>query len=136
MNRDQTGSPPGTPSARRRVTRDVDPAAVRGLLDDPPRATVAFVAGDGVELVPARVCVRDGMHLFGVRGDAAEELDGREVVLIVDGGAYWFELHGLSVRGEARPVASPGTADGASLCWYAITPRRVLAWDYGTIREE
>jgi hypothetical protein len=123
-------------NGKRRVTRDVDPGALRRLLDDPPRATVAFVSGDGVELVPVRVCVRDGMHLFGVRGDAAAELDGREVVLIVDGGAYWFHLHGFSVRGEATAVASPGTAEGTGLCWYAVTPRRVLAWDYGTIREE
>jgi hypothetical protein len=58
------------------------------------------------------------------------------VVLVIDAGEYWFELRGLSVRGVATRVDSPGPAETVPLAWYAIEPRRVLAWDYGAIREE
>ena len=117
----------GTPQ----VTRDVEPEALRGLMDDPPRATVAFADGDAVELLPARVGARVRVQLFGVLPGGSPDLDGREVVLLMDGGSYWFELRGVSVRGVATR-AEPG---GEGLCWYAIAPSRVMAWDYATVRE-
>jgi len=39
-------------NARQRVTRDVEPPALRDLLEHPPRATVAFVDRDTVEILP------------------------------------------------------------------------------------
>jgi hypothetical protein len=116
------------------VTRDVEPAALRDLLAHPVRATVAFVGGDGVDLVPVRARCAAGSYLFGVAAGAAPDVAGREVVLVIDDGRYWFELRGVSVRGAARRIDSPGETDGLS--WYAIAARRVLAWDYGTIREQ
>jgi hypothetical protein len=121
-------------AARTHVTREVEPAAVRRVLDAPPRATVAFVDGDRAELLPVRTRCGVGRYLFGVVADGAPDLEGREVVLVVDGGAYWFELCGTSVRGVAAHVDRPAGLDG--LHWYAIAPRRVLAWDYAAIREE
>jgi deazaflavin-dependent oxidoreductase (nitroreductase family) len=123
-------------SAGGRVTRDVHPSAMERLLADPPRATVAFVDGDRVDLLPARVAARAGMHLFGVRDDGSPPLDGREVVLVADGGTYWFELRGLSVRGTARPADAPPPGHHQGLRWYAVEPGRVLAWDYTALREE
>jgi hypothetical protein len=117
-------------AARKRVTRDVAPSAMRRLLDDPPRASVAFVGGDAVELLPARTRSYGDVHEFGVLAEGAPDLEGREVVLLMDGGAYWFELRGVSVRG----VATRGATD--RLRWYGAAPQRVLAWDYDTIREE
>jgi hypothetical protein len=128
---DQSGEARG-----KRVTRDVSLSAVTDLLERPPRATVAFVDHDRVGLLPVRARVGAGGHLFGVLPDAAPDLEGREVVLVVDDGPYWFELRGVSVRGVAARVAPPGAGDARSLVWYAIEPRRVLAWDYGAIREE
>jgi hypothetical protein len=122
--------------AGKRVTRDVEPAAVRQLLDDPPRATVAFSEGDAVELLPARARCDAGVHQFGVLLATAPDLAGREVLLVIDDGMYWFELRGISVRGVARCVDSPESGAARRLAWYAIEPRRVLAWDYGAIREE
>jgi hypothetical protein len=116
------------------VTRDVDPSAVRDLLDDAPRASVAFVDHDAVELLPVRAGFGGDTHLFALLADGAPELQGREVVLVRDDGAYWFELRGISVRGVARHVDPPAPEGGERLTWYAIEPRRVLAWDYEAIR--
>jgi hypothetical protein len=118
-----------------RVTRDVELSAVNDLLEHPPRATLAFVDGDDVEVLPVRARFRAATYSFGVRPEVATDFENREVVLVIDDGAYWFELRGISVRGLARRTerAEPGETD--ALGWYAIDARRVLAWDYGAIRE-
>jgi hypothetical protein len=118
-----------------RVTRDVEPSALRDLIDDPPRATVAFIDRDAVELLPAQVGTRRGVQLFGLVAAGSPDLEGREVVLLMDGGSYWFELRGVSMRGSAAPVDPPEGKALGRLRWYAIVPRRVLAWDYVSIRE-
>ncbi len=56
--------------------------------------------------------------------------------MLVDDGPYWFQLRGVSVRGIAIPVDPPLGDELEALAWYAIEVRRVLAWDYGAIREE
>jgi hypothetical protein len=122
------------PSPARRITRDVDPAAVRDLLDHPPRATVAFVDG-GAAVLPARAHLDGDRRLFAVAADAAPALDRSEVVLVIDDGWYWFQLRGVSVRGIAHRVDGPTGAEGSPLAWYAVDTRRVLAWDYGAVRE-
>jgi hypothetical protein len=122
--------PPG-----RRVTRDVDTAAVRDLLDHPPRATVAFVDGGGAAVLPARAHLDGDRRLFAVAAGTAPALDRCEVVLVIDDGWYWFQLRGVSVRGIADRVDGPTGAQAAQLAWYAVDPRRVLAWDYGAVRE-
>jgi hypothetical protein len=58
------------------------------------------------------------------------DLAGREVVVLVDDGPWWFWLRGASFRGVARR-----DAEAEGVVWWAVAPRRVLAWDYGTIRE-
>ena len=113
-----------------RVTRDVDPAALQDLLQHPPRATIACVHDGAPELLPARAIVDAGTYRFGVIADVAPDLDGREVVLVVDDGPYWFQLRGVSMRGIARRTSQPA----AKLAWYAIEAKRVLAWDYATVR--
>jgi hypothetical protein len=117
----------------KRVTRDVELSAVRDLLDRPPRGTVAFVEQDAVEIVPVRPRCSAESYSFGVPTGAAPDLEGREVVLVIDDGQYWFELRGVSVRGVARQIEGPAGAGG--LRWYALEPRRMLAWDYDSLRE-
>ena len=85
-----------------------------------------------VEVLPVRTHAGADPHLFGVRVEDAPDLAGREVVLMRDGGGYWFELRAISVRGIARRVEPPG--EGGALEWYTVEPRRILAWDYATIR--
>ena len=128
---DQTGATMG-----KRVTRDVEPSALQELREHPPRATVAFVDRDAVDLVPARTRFSDATYRFGVLANVAPDFENREVVLVIDDGPYWFELRGISVRGVAIRIDQPGQRDAGALIWYAIKPRRVLAWDYGAIREE
>jgi len=130
---DDPGGPGG--SRNRRVTRDVEVSALRDLLDHPLRATVAFVDGGAVALLPARVRDDAGAYRFGILADGAANLDTREVVLVVDDGCYWFELRGVSVRGMAVRIEASTGAGADRLAWYAIEPRRVLAWDYAAIRE-
>ena len=116
------------------VTRDVDPSAVRDLLDDPPRATVAFLERGAVELLPVRARFSADVHRFGVLAEHAPDLEGRETVLLRDDGAYWFELRGISVRGVARRLGPPDPEGAVALVWYAVEPRRILAWDYASVR--
>ena len=117
-----------------RVTRDVEPSAVRDLREDAPRATVAFVDHGAVELLPVRAHGSGDTHAFAVRAGDAPDLAGREVVFVRDDGAYWFELRGISVRGIARRIDAPEPGEAGGLAWYAVEPRRVIAWDYATIR--
>jgi hypothetical protein len=119
----------------RRVTRDVEPSALKDLLEHPPRATVAIVERDEADVLPACARFRRDTYRFGVLPEVAPDLENREVVLVIDDGTYWFELRGISVRGQARRIdpAEPGETD--ALAWYAVEPRRILAWDYGAIRE-
>lgn len=124
------------PMSSKRATRDVEVSAVQDLLDHPPRATVAFVHGDAVDLLPVRARCSAGQYLFGVGIPASSDLADREVVLILDDGPYWFELRGISVRGVASRRAAPAEAKTAGFVWYAIAPSRVLAWDYASVREE
>lgn len=121
----------------RRVTRDVELSAVGDLLEHPPRATVAFVDGDAVDLFPAQAYCRTETYAFGIEvTETPPDLENREVVLLIDDGPYWFELRGISVRGVAKRVDPPVQGGSSRLAWYAIDPRRFLAWDYGSIREE
>ena len=124
------------PTGPRQVTRDVEPSHVRTLLDHPPRATVAFADGERIALLPVRACFGAGGQVFGVASDVAPDLEHREVVLLVDDGPYWFELRGVSFRGIARRADPVMGTEGARLSWYSVEPRRVLAWDYGSIRQE
>lgn len=117
-----------------RVTRDVEPSAVRDLLEDALRATVAFVDHGTVELVPVRSRMSGDTDAFAVRAGDAPDLAGREVVFLRDDGAYWFELRGISLRGIARRIGAREPGEAGGLAWYAVEPRRVIAWDYATIR--
>jgi len=118
------------------VTRDVEPSVLHDLLEKAPRATVAFVDHDEVDLLPARTGLLNGTYRFGVSADLAPDLENRDVVLVIDDGPYWFELRGVSVRGLAKRIDSQSPGSERPLAWYAIDARRVLAWDYGAIREE
>jgi len=111
------------------VTRDVTLDAVRDLLVRPPRASVTFVDGDGVALVPARARFVGDRPLVGLPG-GGPDLAGREVILLIDDGPWWFQLRGVSFRGVAERESE---ADG--VVWWAVAPRRVLSWDYASIRE-
>lgn len=111
------------------VTRDVALDAVRDLLTRPPRASVTFLDGDEVAITPVRARFVGDQPLVGLPF-GGPDLAGREVVVLVDDGPWWFRLRGASFRGIARR-----DAEGECVVWWAIAPQRILAWDYGTIRD-
>jgi hypothetical protein len=118
-----------------RITRDVEPSALRDLIEHPPRAAVAFIDRDRAEVLPVRARYRADTYRFGVLPGVATELENREVVVVIDDGPYFFELCGISVRGVARRIDRAEAGEADALAWYVIEPRRILAWDYDAMRE-
>jgi hypothetical protein len=113
----------------------VEPARVHDLLEHPPRAALAFLLDGEIEATPVRARLEHGRQLVGVPDDAARGLPAHaEVVLVIDDGAYWFQLRGITLRGTVTPTAAP-TGAPPGLAWFELVPRKTLAWDYGAVRE-
>lgn len=113
------------------ITRDVEPGAVADLALAPPRAALACLVDDEIRLFPVEVTLdepaepAESTRVVTVP-DGIPDLAGRNVVVIADDGPQWFRLRSLTVRGTARPV------DDRT---YRVAPRRVVAWDYGSLRD-
>jgi len=113
------------------ITRDVEASAVADLALSPPRAALAASGDDGVILLPVRVTLEDpGDPASSPRivhvGQGQPDLYDREVVVIADDGPQWFRLRSLTVRGTAKALEP---------CTFRVVPRRVVAWDYGSLRQ-
>src|SRR5262245_27459016 len=108
-------------ASAKRASADVDLGHLRSLLQQPTRATVAFVRGGAIDALPVRARCSADAFLFGVARDAAPALTQAEVVLLLDGGSWWFELCGVSVRGIAAPAQTP---EASELEWYTLAPTR------------
>ncbi len=113
------------------ITRDVEVSAVADLALFPPRAALAAAVGDEIVVVPVSVTLEEradpawSPRRVRVPGDSPD-LAGRNVVVIADDGPQWFRLRSLTVRGAAEAVGD---------CTYRVPPERVVAWDYGSLRE-
>lgn len=113
------------------ITRDVEPGQVADLALCPPRAALACVVDDEIRLTPVDITLdaptdpAQSPRVVTVP-DATLDLAGRDVVLIADDGPQWFRLRSLTVRGTASPI------DART---YRVAPRRVVAWDYGSLRK-
>jgi hypothetical protein len=110
---------------------------LRDLLEAAPRANIAFRSGGAIQAAPVAFRFQAGRYLIGVPGTAAGPLvgPGELVKLLIDDGSWFFELRGLWVRG--RTTAAGQVPDGAdsSLAWLELVPQKVVAWDYGSLRE-
>lgn len=112
------------------ITRDVEPRAVADLALAPPRAALAAVVDGEIIALPVDATLEQpadpasSPRQVRVPSDAPD-LAGREVVVVADDGPQWFRLRSLTVRGPAEAV-------GDRL--YRVSPRRVVAWDYGALR--
>ncbi len=111
--------------ARKQITRAVAPEDLPDILHRPPRASIAFVAGEELHAAPVAFRYQDGRYwVRGLPGLGA----GQAVSLLLDAGCYHSELRGLRVRGStAAPADAP--ADG----WLEVVGE-TTAWDYGAMR--
>ncbi|MGO9152478.1 pyridoxamine 5'-phosphate oxidase family protein [Mycobacterium sp.] len=113
------------------ITRDVEASAVADLALSHPRAALAATVEDEILLLPVSVTLEGPVDPASspriVQVSAGNpDLTGRNVVVIVDDGPQWFRLRSLTVRGVAEAVGD---------CTYRVVPERIVAWDYGSLRE-
>jgi hypothetical protein len=113
------------------ITRDVEASALADLAVSPPRAALAAFAGGELVALPVTVTLEEPVDSASspriVRvPEESPDLADRNVVVIADDGPQWFRLRSLTVRGIAEAV-------GRST--YRVVPRRIVAWDYGSLRE-
>jgi hypothetical protein len=131
------------------VTRNVDPQDVTDLGTNPPRACLAVIRGGRTRLLPGRATTVGDGYQVSIRREDARGLDGANALLVVDDGIAWFELRAITVRGTLTAMATgteatgqPGTAgrpatdtaQAPTTVPFLLTPRRVIAWDYGALR--
>lgn len=113
------------------ITRDVEVGAVADLALSPPRAALAAVADGEIVLLPVYVATEEpadpalSARIVQVT-DGSVDLAGRRVVVIADDGPQWFRLRSLTVRGIAKSRGDHR---------YQVLPERIVAWDYGSLRE-
>jgi hypothetical protein len=60
---------------------------------------------------------------------------GELVKLLIDDGRWFFELRGLWVRGRTAAADQVPDSAAGSLALLELAPEKVVAWDYGTLRE-
>jgi hypothetical protein len=60
-------------------------------------------------------------------------ITGREAVLLVDEGLYYFELRAFYLRGQIMTVEHP-PVEAPGKIWYELVPIKIVAWDYGRMR--
>ncbi len=113
------------------ITRDVEASAVADLALSPPRVALAASVDDEILLLPVRATLEEptdpasSCRIVQVP-EGSPDLAGRHVVLIADDGPQWFRLRSLTVRGMAVATAQ---------YTYRVAPRRIVAWDYGSLRQ-
>ena len=120
----------------KKVTRDIDPGSAQDLLERAPRACISFASDQGPQVYPVRFQWQEDRYLISLSAAADALPDtGQEVVLLVDEGTYYFELRAIYIRGLVKPADSlPGRSSGRN--WFEVDPHKVVAWDYGRLREE
>jgi len=113
------------------ITRDVEAIAVADLLLAPPRAALAATVDNEIHVLPISLTVEEpadptSSPLMLQLPTGTPDLANRHVVVIVDDGPQWFRLRSLIVRGTAIAIGDRS---------YRLLPKRVVAWDYGSLRE-
>jgi hypothetical protein len=104
---------------------------VADLALTPPRAALATTVDNEIHVLPIGLRVEDATDLessprvIRVSQDAPDLAD-RNVLVISDDGPQWFRLRSLGVRGTAIAI------DDRS---YRLAPKRLVAWDYGSLRD-
>lgn len=106
-----------------RITRRAEEEGLLDLIERPPRAHIAYVRDGYVRAAPVAARRADGGWL--VRG--AEPMPAGPAMLLIDDGAFYFEL-----RGVRYPGVLEGAEDGRRD--QRFVPERAIGWDYGAMR--
>lgn len=91
---------------------------------------MAATVDDEIRVLPVNVSLENRADPAGspriVRvPDGSPNLADRNVVVVADDGPQWFRLRSLTVRGTAKDMGDRA---------YRIAPERIVAWDYGSLR--
>jgi hypothetical protein len=112
------------------IIRDVAVSMVDDLVVSPPRVALAATVDGQITVYPVRATLAGPAGLAATRivqvPQGTPDLCGRKVVVVADDGPQWFRLRSLTFRGVARAVGDQS---------YQVTPTRMMAWDYGALRE-
>ena len=119
----------------KKVTRNIDFDRARDLLERVPRACLTYASDTGPQLWPVELLWQEGRYLVYLPSDSGCRIvTDQEAVLLVDEGIYYFELRAIYIRGQITQVEAPSDApDGFK--WFEMVPSKIVAWDYGTMRE-
>lgn len=84
-----------------------------------------------VPVLPVNVTMEDPLDLVSSPRivqvpSGSPNVADRDVVVVADDGPQWFRLRSLTVRGTAKPIDDRA---------YRLVPKRIVAWDYGSLRE-
>jgi hypothetical protein len=113
------------------ITRDVEASDVPDLAVSRPRAALVATNDDEILLLPVDVALEEpadpasSTRIVRVSEGSADLAD-RRVVVIADDGPQWIRLRSLTIRGTAKSLG-----DGT----YRVEPEKIVAWDYGSLRE-
>jgi hypothetical protein len=119
----------------KRVTRNIDPGCARNLLERVPRACICFACAQGSQAQPVMLVWHDDRYLAGIPEQTEPRPGlGQEVVLLVDEGVYFFDLRAIYIRGRVKPAEAPRNVPAGRI-WFEVVPLKMVAWDYGTLRE-
>jgi hypothetical protein len=126
-----------------RVTRDIDPAEARDLLERVPRACLSFVDPDNSSrptAEPVAFVLQDERYFVGIRPGTMLPSIGDEVVLLIDEGLQFFDLRAIYIRGRLSSAAAESleihlAVVASGTAWFEVVPTKVVAWDYGRMRE-
>ncbi len=122
---------------KKRMTRAGQPEDVRDLLDNAPRANIAFNNSGAIEAVPVDFCLHEEQYWVGMPRDGvgARPEAGDRVRLLIDDGCYHFDLRGMWVRGKLSQAEIPPWDGSPNLTWFRVEPAKAVVWDYGAMRE-
>jgi hypothetical protein len=119
----------------KRVSRNIDPDCARDLLEQAPRACIAFACEHGPQAQPIVLLWHDSRYFVGIPDHADQRPSaGQEVVLLVDDGVYFFDLRAIYIRGLLQGAEGPRDAP-AGHTWFEVVPLKMVAWDYGMLHE-
>ena len=120
-----------------RVLVATDREGLEDLLDRALRACVSLNDEGEPLALPAAFHRRADLYWVGGVPWTHDELlaEGTRVTVVIDEGAYWFELRGISISGALSSKGAPPPNECPELRWLELRAERVTAWDFGSIHE-